>query len=78
KVTADAFARRAAEIRNIYAHNLTGEEPEQPELVVLTYQLKTLVEALFLHEIGFEPRAIDKMLRDARRYQLIRSMRARW
>jgi hypothetical protein len=78
RITAEDFARRAAQIRNIYAHNLVGEEPEHLELVVLTYQLKTLVEALFLHEIGFEDRAIDTMLRDARRYQLISSMRARW
>lgn len=78
KMTPDGFARRAAEIRNIYAHNLEDEEPEHLELVVFTFQLKTLVEALLLHEIGFEPRAIDKMLREARRYRLIETMRARW
>jgi hypothetical protein len=74
RTTPGDFAKRAAAIRNVYAHNLQSEEPEHLELVVFAYQLKALVEALLLHEIGFEPRAIDKMLLDAGRYQLIQSM----
>jgi ApeA N-terminal domain 1 len=77
KDSPDQFAKRAAEIRNVYAHNLEGEEPDYLELVVFEDQLKTLVEALLLHEIGFEPRAIDEMLRRSRRYELIKAMRVR-
>jgi hypothetical protein len=43
-------------------------------LVRFTFQLKALVEALLLQEIGFEPGAIDKMLREARRYRLIETV----
>jgi hypothetical protein len=74
KMTMSEFAKRAAQIRNIYAHNLQAEEPEHLELVIFTYQLKMLVEALLLSEIGFEPRAIDRMLLEARRYALIQGL----
>lgn len=70
------FAMRVAEIRNIYAHVLDKPEPEPGELVTLTYQLKTLVEALLLHEVGFAPSAIDEMLRHSGKYELIEIMRA--
>ena len=71
------FASRAAAIRNTYAHNLQSEEPKHLELIQFTFQLRALVEALLLHEIGFEPPAIDKMLREAQRYRDIESVKAR-
>ena len=72
KLDADGFASRAANVRNVYAHNLEGEEPGSRELALLTHQLKSLVEALFLAELGFEPKVIDAKLKAARRYDLIR------
>ena len=75
KIEREEFAKTTARIRNDYAHNLRTDPPDQHELVVRTYQLRTLVEALLLLEIGFDPGAIDNMLRDARRYELIESVR---
>jgi hypothetical protein len=81
KLDAARFANRAAYLRNVYAHNLAEEEPNHGEtephpheLAIFTYQLKTLVEALLLSEIGFEPRVIDIKLREANRYRLIRAI----
>jgi hypothetical protein len=76
KMDPAGFASRAAAIRNVYAHNLQGEQPGHHELVVLTYQLKAIVEALLLREIGFDSTEIDRMLREARRYDLIRAVAA--
>jgi len=70
------FAMRVAEIRNIYAHVLDEPEPKPGELVTLTYQVKTLVEALLLREVGFSPSNIDGMLRQSGKYELIEIMRA--
>jgi hypothetical protein len=70
------FAIRVAEIRNIYAHVLDKPEPKPGELVTLTYQVKTLVEALLLREVGFTPNTIDGMLRQSGKYELIEIMRA--
>jgi ApeA N-terminal domain 1 len=75
KSPADEFATRVARIRNAYAHNLESEEPQSRELRVYVQQLKTLVEALLLHEVGFEPRKIDEMMRRADRYRMIKTMR---
>lgn len=75
KIDREEFAKTTARIRNDYSHNLRTKPPDQHQLAVLTYQVRTLVEALLLLEIGFEPRAIDKMLNDARRYRLIKSVR---
>jgi hypothetical protein len=86
KLDADGFAKRVAYRRNIFAHNLdegasdvddhdarTGWEcqPHPRELETFTFQLRTLVEALLLHELGFDSRKIDELQREARRYQLI-------
>jgi ApeA N-terminal domain 1 len=70
------FAMRVAEIRNIYAHVLDKPEPEPGELVTLTYQVKTLVEALLLREVGFNLVQIDAMLKQTGKYELIEIMRA--
>src|SRR5207245_3176958 len=37
KIDAAGFARRAAQIRNIYAHSLENEQPELDELIVFNY-----------------------------------------
>jgi hypothetical protein len=73
RVPAD-FARRVAQIRNAYAHNLEGDEPDARELAVVTHQLSALIEAVLLLEIGFEPSVIDTRLDEARRYRLIRAL----
>ena len=72
RITADHFAKRVASIRNDFAHAFDSPKPDSSELVTLTFQLKALVEALLLHELGFEPRQIGNMLERAKRYHMIR------
>ncbi len=74
--SAGRFSTRLAEIRNIYAHVLDKPEPALGELRTLTYQAKALLEVLLLKETGFDTQAIDTMLRQSGKYQLIEIMRA--
>jgi hypothetical protein len=76
KLDAAGFAARVAEIRNIYAHNLKRAEPDVRELSTLTFQVRTITEALLLAEVGFEPQVIDEKLRAAERFRLIQAIAA--
>ena len=58
-------------------HSLENEQPELDELIVFTYQLKALMEALLLHESGFKARVIDEKLLETQRYRHIREMRGK-
>jgi hypothetical protein len=72
RTSADSFSKRVAGIRNDYAHAFDKPKPDPEEFVRLMFQLKALVEAVLLHEIGFEPRQISTMLEHANRYRMIR------
>ena len=74
RVTIQTFAQRAAEIRNIYAHNLTAQMPDIHELALYTEQLKTLMGSLLLSELGFDEQKIHRMLVDTRQTELLRHM----
>ena len=78
KLDADGFANRVAYRRNVFAHNLNEDEPEDDEdeddaeyephpreLAIFMFQLKTLVQALLLLELGFDQRAINKKLEES-------------
>ncbi len=74
RVTIQAFAHRAAQIRNTYAHNLTAQMPDIYELALYTEQLKTLMESLLLSELGFDETRVHQLLVNARRIQLLRQI----
>jgi hypothetical protein len=69
-----SFANRAAAIRNTYSHNLEGEQPEHQEVVLRTYQLETLVEAVLLLELGFTAEKINTLFEEQGRYRFLRQV----
>jgi hypothetical protein len=85
KLDADGFAKRVAYRRNLMAHALDEDtddgdgdvrglddyQPHPRELATFMYQLRTLVEALLLHELGFESQKIEELQQKAERYRLI-------
>jgi hypothetical protein len=70
--TAGEFAGTVAGIRNDMAHALDKPTPSGRELLRLSYQLKALIEAVLLIELGFSDERAREMLTHARRYRLIR------
>lgn len=70
----DAFTAHLKVTRDFYTHYNPAKEPKAAKgvgLLLLTVQLRTLVEMAFLRELGFGHRAIDAILTRARRYEEI-------
>lgn len=70
----DAFTAHLKVTRDFYTHYNPAKEPKAAKgigLLLLTVQLRTLVEMAFLRELGFGHRAIDSILTRARRYEEI-------
>ena len=70
--SADEFARTVAGARNDMAHALDKPGPSGLELLRLSYQLKALIEAVLLIELGFSDERAHEMLSHARRFRRIR------
>jgi hypothetical protein len=66
------FARTVAGIRNDMAHALDKPPPSGRELFRLRHQLKALIEAILLIELGFSDERARQMLEDAWRFRRIR------
>jgi hypothetical protein len=70
----DAFTAHLKVTRDFYTHYNPAKEPKAAKgggLLLLTVQLRTLIEMAFLRELGFGHRAIDAILTRARRYEEI-------
>jgi hypothetical protein len=70
----DAFTAHLKVTRDFYTHYNPAKEPKAAKgvgLLLLTVQLRTLIEMAFLRELGFGQRAIDAILMRARRYEEI-------
>ena len=87
KLDATGFANRVATRRNAFAHDLdegdpgedddfddggaTEYEPHPHELAIFMFQLRAIVQALLLLELGFDSRTIDKKLEQSRQYRRV-------
>jgi hypothetical protein len=70
----DAFTAHLKVTRDFYTHYNPAKEAKAAKgvaLLLLTIQLRTLIEMALLRELGFGQRAIDAILARARRYEEI-------
>lgn len=70
----DAFTAHLKVTRDFYTHYNPAKEQQAAKgvgLLLLTVQLRTLIEMSFLRELGFGQTAVDEILARARRYEEI-------
>lgn len=76
---ADAFTALLKVTRDYYTHYNPAKKERAAKdvgVLLLSTQLKSLLEMAFLRELGFGHRAIDEILARARRYQEIEHLKA--